>query len=185
MAAARDYQRLREINVLLIKTTWAVGRNRQLCCVSGPVSALSLAPQIQKTGKYFNCKQPRLHSLRGPQAAQSAVYSPALLPASLHVCMRQCTVAACNYPSKPSCTGILALTMPHVISDTCILQLPSKSNIIQISQDASRRGAAWRILLINPRLHPIRLHQVRDLRRAGKIGSFGLPRISGRRDSNY
>lgn len=42
MAAARDYQRLREINVLLIKTTWAGGRNRQLCCVSEPVSDLSL-----------------------------------------------------------------------------------------------------------------------------------------------
>lgn len=183
MTAARDYQRLREINVLLIKTTWAVGRNRQLCCVSGPVSALSLAPQISETGKYFNCKQPRLLSLRGPQAALFAIYSPALLPArGLHVPMYR---AACNYPPKPGCTGILVLTMPHVIGDTCILQLPSKSNIIQISQDASRRGVVWRIPLINPSLHPIRLHQVRELRCAGKIGSCVLSGISKTRDASY
>lgn len=99
MAAARDYQRLREINVLLIKTTWAGGRNRQFCCMSEPVSDLSLAPQIQETGKYFNCKQPRLDSLRGPQAAPLlAIYSLALAPAS--VCICQCTVLPTIIPQS-------------------------------------------------------------------------------------
>lgn len=86
--------------------------------------------------------------------------------------------AAYNYPSKPGCIGVLVLTMPNVISDTCILQLPSKSNIIQISQDTGRRGAARRIPVINPRLHPVPLHQARERRRAVEIGSRGLSRIS-------
>lgn len=60
-----DYQRLREINVLLIKRTWVGGRQTVLF-MTGPVSALSRAPQIPQTGKYYNCKQPRLDSLRGP-----------------------------------------------------------------------------------------------------------------------
>lgn len=60
-----DYQRLREINVLLIKRTWVGGRQTVLF-MTGPVSALSRASQIPKTGKYFNCKHPWLDSLRGP-----------------------------------------------------------------------------------------------------------------------
>lgn len=60
-----DYQRLREINVLLIKRTWVGGRQTVLF-MTGPVSALSPASQIPETGKYFNCKHPWLDSLRGP-----------------------------------------------------------------------------------------------------------------------
>lgn len=87
MAAARDYQRLREINVPLIKTTWAVGRNRQFCCVSAPVSDLSLAPQIQETGKYFNCKQPRLDSqTRASGSFACYLLTRSLAPASVCVC---------------------------------------------------------------------------------------------------
>lgn len=124
MVAARDYQRLREINVLLIKTTRAVRRNRQLCCVSQPVSALSLAPQIQETGKYFNCKQPRPDSLRGPPVRRlRSLFACCLLARSLarsskcllHLPMHS---AVHSYPSKP---GSLrrhphTLTMPRVIS---------------------------------------------------------------------
>lgn len=87
--------------------------------------------------------------------------------------------AAYTNPSETGFLGIFVLTMPHVISDTCILQVPSKSNIIQISQVTSRRGAALQIPVINPRLHPVPLHQVRQLRRAVKLESFCLSRISG------
>lgn len=72
-----------------------------------------------------------------------------------------------NYPTKPGCIGILELMMLHVISDTCILQLPSKSTIIQISQDTSSRGEARWIPVINPRLHPVPLHQACELQCAG------------------
>lgn len=109
-------------------------------------------PPIQETGKYFNSKQLCLRSLRGPQAAPLVVSSASLLPAS--VCMFQCTRPPAIIPQSLVSAGSLMLTMPHVIGDTCILQLPpSKSNIIQISQDTSRRSAAWRIPVINPRLH--------------------------------
>lgn len=87
-----DYQRLREINVLLIKRTWVGGRQTVLF-MTGPVSALSRASQIPKTGKYFNCKHPWLDSLRGPPVRLffffplAATYSPTLLRDQKRVCM--------------------------------------------------------------------------------------------------
>lgn len=87
-----DYQRLREINVLLIKRTWVGGRQTVLF-MTGPVSALSRASQIPKTGKYFNCKHPWLDSLRGPPVRLffffplAATYSPTFLRDQKRVCM--------------------------------------------------------------------------------------------------
>lgn len=73
-----DYQRLREINVLLITRTWVGGRPTVLF-MTGPVSALSPASQIPETGKYFNCKHPWLDSLRGPPVRLFHLLLPHLL----------------------------------------------------------------------------------------------------------
>lgn len=42
-----------------------MGGRQTVLFLTGTVSALSAASQIPETGKYFNCKQPWLDSLRG------------------------------------------------------------------------------------------------------------------------
>lgn len=162
------------------------GREKQtVLCMTGPVSALSPAPQIQETGKYFNCKQPQLDSLRGPPVRLlHSLLTHLLSPSCSSKCRCVCTCSTLpmysigyNYPTKPGCIGIVELMMPHVISDTCILQLPSKSTIIQISQDTSSRGEARWIPVINPRLHPVPLHQASELQCAG-VEKKKLPSLS-------
>lgn len=105
MAAARDYQRLREINVLLIKMTWAVGRNRQLCCTSGPVCLI--APSLQSR------RQANILTLNNSASGSSTCSFICLSSTSkcLHIPMYK---ASCNYPSKPCQCG-----QPYAHNATC------------------------------------------------------------------
>lgn len=127
-----------------------MGGRQTVLFMTGPVSALSPASQIPETGKYFNCKHPWLDSLRGPPVRLFHLLLTHLLSRMTRkrVCMTNKTsntpvyIANIQYllqlSHKAACTHILELMMLHITTDTCILQLPSKSTVIQISQDTTR-----------------------------------------------
>lgn len=137
-----------------------MGGRQTVLFMTGPVSALSLTSQIPETGKYFNCKHPWLDSLRGPPVRLFHLLLTHLL--SLHAqktCLHEyktthakkhlCTFLIyfyntfCNYATKLHVLRFRVVL--HILSDTCVLQLPSKSTVIEISLDTTRcLGAARR-----------------------------------------
>lgn len=182
-----DYQRLREINVLLIKRTWVGGRQTVLF-MTGPVSALSRASQIPKTGKYFNCKHPWLDSLRGPPVrlffffstcCYLLTYSPAWPKTSLHEYKPHTQTHTCTHCRHTIAATIIPQSSVRARSPvqngdaytkwylhpTAAITNPLSSRLARTPPDASeppgeeRRGAVQWIPVINPRLHPVPLHQ--------------------------
>lgn len=132
-----------------------LGGRQTVLFMTGPVSALSRSSQIPETGKYCNCKHPWLDRLRRPPVRflPLGAFSPTLTWPRLHK----------NKNHKH--THLLQLrhnaSWRRILRATCILQLPSQSTVILISQDVGRcsRAAApcSEFPVINPRLHPVPL----------------------------